>query len=309
MLLGTSTNVRTVVSVVFIALILVGAVVPLYAQSTVATGNIQGTITDTTGGVVAAAKVTITNTDTGQTLNLATSSSGVYNSGSLVPGNYSVRAQAQGFKTVEQRVVVRVGVVSGVNLTLEVGAANAVVEVNEQAVSVNTEQASVQGVLNKDQIENLPVNGRNFLDLAQLEPGVQIQDGSDFDPTKVGFSSISVGGRFGRTARIEVDGVDVSDETVGTTTENIPASAIDEFQISQSERELSFEPSVSLYNLFNFANFNIPGNVLSGILTGGAGSLNGTTYADANSVRVGVGTGVFALGAPRTIEFGLKLTF
>ena len=214
---------------------------PLYAQSTVATGNIQGTITDTTGGVVAAAKVTITNTDTGQTLNLVTSSSGVYNSGSLVPGNYSVRAQAQGFKTVEQRVVVRVGVVSGVNLTLEVGAANAVVEVNEQAVSVNTEQPSVQGVLNKDQIENLPVNGRNFLDLAQLEPGVQIQDGSDFDPTKVGFSSISVGGRFGRTARIEVDGVDVSDETVGTTTENIPASAIDEFQISQSTLDLSNE--------------------------------------------------------------------
>jgi Carboxypeptidase regulatory-like domain len=241
MLLGTSTNVRIVVSVVFITLILVGAVVPLYAQSTVATGNIQGTITDTTGGVVAAAKVTITNTDTGQTLNLVTSSSGVYNSGSLVPGNYSVRAQAQGFKTVEQRVVIRVGVVSGVNLTLEVGAANAVVEVNEQAVSVNTEQPSVQGVLNKDQIENLPVNGRNFLDLAQLEPGVQIQDGSDFDPTKVGFSSISVGGRFGRTARIEVDGVDVSDETVGTTTENIPASAIDEFQISQSTLDLSNE--------------------------------------------------------------------
>ncbi len=241
MLPGTSTNVRTVVSAVFIALILVGAVAPLYAQSTVATGNIQGTITDTTGGVVAAAKVTITNTETGQTLNLATSSSGVYNSGSLVPGNYSVRAQAQGFKTVEQRVVVRVGVVSGVNLTLEVGAANAVVEVNEQAVSVNTEQPSVQGVLNKDQIENLPVNGRNFLDLAQLEPGVQIQDGSDFDPTKVGFSSISVGGRFGRTARIEVDGVDVSDETVGTTTENIPASAIDEFQISQSTLDLSNE--------------------------------------------------------------------
>jgi hypothetical protein len=80
-------------------------------------------------------------------------------------------------------------------------------------------------------------------------------------------------------------------------------------KVNVKERELSLEPSVSFYNLFNFANFNIPGNVLSGILTGGAGSLNGTTYADANSVRVGVGTGVFALGAPRTIEFGLKLTF
>ncbi|MGA7919071.1 MAG: carboxypeptidase regulatory-like domain-containing protein [Candidatus Acidiferrales bacterium] len=214
---------------------------PLYAQSTVATGNIEGTITDSSGGVVQGAKVTITNKDTGQAVKTTTSSAGTYNSGTLVPGNYSVRAEATGFKTVEQGVVVRVGVVSGINLSLPVGAANTVVEVAEQSVAVNTEQASVQGVLNKEQIENLPVNGRNFLDLAQLEPGVQIQDGADFDPTKVGFSSISVGGRFGRTARIEVDGVDVSDETVGTTTENIPASAIDEFQISQSTLDLSNE--------------------------------------------------------------------
>ncbi len=72
-----------------------------------ATGNIQGTITDTTGGVVAAAKVTITNTDTGQTLNLVTSSSGVYNSGSLVPRELfqCENFVFEGFKTVEQRVV------------------------------------------------------------------------------------------------------------------------------------------------------------------------------------------------------------
>src|SRR4029077_9242963 len=104
-----------------------------------------------------------------------------------------------------------------------------------------TEQATIQGVLTTQQIENLPVNGRNFLDLAQLEPGVQIQDGNNFDPTKVGFSSISFGGRFGRTARIEVDGVDISDETVGTTTTGVPASALQEFRVSQSSLDLSQE--------------------------------------------------------------------
>jgi len=62
---------------------------------------------------------------------------------------------------------------------------------------------------------------------------VQIQDGGNFDPTKKGFSSISFGGRFGRTARIEVDGLDISDETVGTTTQNIPVNSIKEFQVSQ----------------------------------------------------------------------------
>src|SRR5207247_10286825 len=100
-------------------------------------------------------------------------------------------------------------------------------------------QGIVQGVLSSSQIENLPVNGRNFLDLAQLEPGVQIQDGQNFDPTKAGYSSISFGGRFGRTARINVDGVDVSDETVRTTTAEVPASAIAEFNLSQSSLDLS----------------------------------------------------------------------
>ena len=72
-----------------------------------------------------------------------------------------------------------------------------------------------------------------------LNLGVQIQDGAAFDPTKNGFSSISFGGRYGRTARIEVDGGDISDENVGTTTMNIPASAIQEFQIEQSSLDLS----------------------------------------------------------------------
>jgi hypothetical protein len=210
-----------------------------FAQSTIATGSIQGTIEDTSGAVLPAAKVTIRNRDTGQSFHVPTSSTGGYTSGPIVPGNYTVRAEAQGFKTVEQSVVVRVGETIGANLTLPVGSGSTVIEVEAQAVAVNTEQASVQGVLGKEQIENLPVNGRNFLDLAQLEPGVQVQDGADFDPTKVGFSSISFGGRFGRTARIAVDGVDVSDETVGTTTENIPASAIQEFSVSQSTLDLS----------------------------------------------------------------------
>lgn len=213
----------------------------LRAQSTIATGSIQGVVADRSGAVVPGATVSIINQDTGQVVKVITNGAGAYNSGSIVAGNYSIRAEAKGFKTVETTTIVQVGVTSGVNVTLEIGSASTVVQVTGESVHVNTEQASVQGVLTKDQIENLPVNGRNFLDLAQLEPGVQIQDGADFDPTKVGFSSISFGGRFGRTARIEVDGVDVSDETVGTTTENIPASAIEEFNISQSTLDLSNE--------------------------------------------------------------------
>jgi hypothetical protein len=211
------------------------------SQSTVGTGSIVGVVSDPSGAVVSGAKVAITNVATGQVINLTTNSSGAYNSGTLAPGSYKVLVTAKSFHATELRLTVQVGNTANGNVKLEIGQENQIVEVQASAVQVNTEQATVQGVLNAEQIENLPVNGRNFLDLAQLEPGVQIQDGQDFDPTKAGFSSISFGGRFGRTARIEVDGVDVSDETVGTTTMDIPASGIQEFQLSQASMDLSSE--------------------------------------------------------------------
>jgi Carboxypeptidase regulatory-like domain len=210
-----------------------------HAQATISTGGIQGTILDPKGATVPAAKVTIISKATGQQATPTVSDNGEYNAGSLTPGEYSVRVEAAGFKTVEKKMVVQVGLVTTGNITLEIGESTTVVTVEASGVNVNTEQAIVSGVLTTEQIENLPINGRNFLDLAQLEPGVQIQDGQNFDPTKVGYSSISFGGRFGRTARINVDGVDISDETVGTTTTNIPASALQEFQLSQSSLDLS----------------------------------------------------------------------
>src|SRR5579862_9018630 len=210
----------------------------LFAQTTVSNGGIAGSVTDATGAVVPGAKVTITG-PTGQTIHATTSDSGFYTSAGLVPGAYKVRVEAKGFKTADVALNVQVNNTANGNVRLELGQESTVVEVQASEAQVNTEQAEVQGVLTAQQIESLPVNGRNFLDLAQLEPGVQIQDGENFDPTKVGYSSISFGGRFGRTARIDVDGVDVSDETVGTTTEDIPASGIQEFSLAQSSLDLS----------------------------------------------------------------------
>jgi len=219
--------------------------VTAFGQTTVAQGSIQGTITDPTGAVVAGAKVVITHEATGAVSTTTTSSGGTYNSGGLIPGNYRIRVEARGFKTSELTVVVQVAVTASGSLKLELGQEATVVEVQGAAVTVNTEQATVQGVLSGEQIDNLPVNGRNFLDLAQLEPGVQMQDGTTFDPTKAGYSSVSINGVFGRTPRIEVDGLDVSDETVGTTTQNIPMSAIQEFNISRSSLDLSTELTAS----------------------------------------------------------------
>jgi hypothetical protein len=216
---------------------------PLLAQTTVGTGSIVGTVSDPSGAVVSDAKVTITNVATGQVISLTTNSSGSFNSGALVPGVYKTRVSAKGFATAEVSRTVLVGNTATANVNLQIGQETQVIEVQESGVRVNTEQPTVQGVLDEEQIKNLPVNGRNFLDLAQLEPGVQIQDGADLG--KDGYSSISFGGRFGRTARIEVDGIDISDETFGTTTMNIPASGIQEFQLSQSSMDLSTELTTS----------------------------------------------------------------
>src|SRR5580692_6216868 len=209
-------------------------------QTSLSTGSIVGTVTDASGGVLNSVKVTITGS-TGQTITTTTNASGGYSASALIPGPYTVRVEMKGFKTAQLNLTVQVDNAANGSIKLEIGQESTVVDVTANEVQVNTEQATVQGVLTATQIENLPVNGRNFLDLAQLEPGVQIQDGQNFDPTKAGYSSISFGGRFGRTARIEVDGVDVSDETVGTTTTDIPSSAIQEFQISQSSLDMSTE--------------------------------------------------------------------
>ncbi len=213
----------------------------LLSQTTISTGSIVGTVSDPQGAVVPSANVTITDQATGHAITMQTTSAGTYASGALAPGQYVIRVQAQGFETVEETIVVQVGVTASGNFKLQLGQAGQVIEVQASNLQVNTEQATVQGVLSPEQIENLPINGRNFLDLAQLEPGVQIQDGGNFDPTKKGFSSISFGGRFGRTARIEIDGVDTSDETVGTVTQDIPQGAIQEFQLGQSMLDLSTE--------------------------------------------------------------------
>jgi len=232
-------RIAAVASAVFLA-ILAGAISPLLAQTTGATGSIVGTVNDPSRAFISGANVRIINTATAHAVEVTTNSSETFDSGALIPGDYKVLFSAKGFSPAGSAVTVLVGNTVTWNITLRVGEKKEAVEVKGTAVQVNTEQPTVQGVLTEQQMENLPING-TFLELGQLEPGVQIQDAANFGAGKDGFSSISFGGRFGRTARVEVDGIDISDEIFGTTTTNIPASAIQEFQLSQSSMDLSTE--------------------------------------------------------------------
>jgi hypothetical protein len=216
----------------------VGLASPLVMAQTVGTGSIVGIVTDAQEKELAGAKVEITNRARGAVIHETTSAAGLYSSGPIQPGDYVVRVELKGFNPVALRVVVQVGNTTNGNVKMLAGTAKPHVEA-VGGTAVNVEQATVQSVIDGDRIEKLPISGRNFLDLAQLEPGIQMQDGSLFGPGKNGISSISVLSRYGRGERIEVDGVDVADETVGTATQNIPASAIQEFQLPQSLLDLS----------------------------------------------------------------------
>ena len=118
------------------------------AQTTISTGSIVGTVTDPQGALVAGAKVTITDKATGQVITTSTTSAGAYASGSLIPSRYVVRVEAQGFRTTEETIAVEVAVTATGNLKLQLGQAGQVVEVQATELQVNTEQATVQGVIN-----------------------------------------------------------------------------------------------------------------------------------------------------------------
>jgi hypothetical protein len=211
------------------------------AQATTAAGAIQGVVTDPGGAALPGASITITNLATGAKRALETDSAGFYSVASLTPGKYQIDATAQGFATTTTTFTVQIGTTTNGDLRLKLGSASEQVVVSTEAIQVNSVQSTVEGVLTEQQIDNLPISGRNFLDLSQLEPGVQLQSGESFDPTKAGYSSISVNGVNGRTARILLDGQDISDETVGTTTLNVSQGSIEEFQISRSSLDISNE--------------------------------------------------------------------
>jgi hypothetical protein len=205
-------------------------------------GAVEGTVTDQTGALISGAKVTIKNDATNAEITATTNERGYFNFQNLEAGSYTVTVEQSGFRRyVAKDVSVKVGTVTPLTAQLQVGAQEQVVEVTASSgeASVDTSRSTVDGVITAKTIDNLPLNGRNFLDLAQLEPGVQVRDGGDFDPTKNQMVGVSIGGRSGRSTRIQVDGVDITDETVGTTTANISNETIQEFQVSRSTLDAS----------------------------------------------------------------------
>jgi len=204
-------------------------------------GNISGVVTDPNGAVVTGATVTAVSLATGASRNATTNDQGFFLIPTLQAGDYKLTIEYRGFAnfTIE-RVVVEVGQTARVDASMKITGTTESVQISgAETATVDTQQATVGGVVNTRQIEQLPLNGRNYLELARLQPGVEIQEGRSFDPTKSRYTGISLGSRNGREARITIDGVDAVDEHVGTTTINFSQEGIQEFQISTSSSDPS----------------------------------------------------------------------
>jgi hypothetical protein len=202
-------------------------------------GSIQGTITDPSGAAIPGAQVNIRDVDTGSVKEVKTDGAGFYSVGPLIPGSYKVTVSMSGFETLAINTSIRIGTATSGTYKLTVGKSTETIEVDAGGIQVNTDQPGVSDVLTAQQISSLPINGRNFLDVAQIEPGVILQSGGSFDPTKAGYSALSIGGIAGRTTRILLDGQDITDETVGTTIFNVSQGAIGEFQLNRSTQDVS----------------------------------------------------------------------
>ena len=135
-------------------------------------GTITGMTRDPAGAVLAGVQVTITHRETGQSRITTSSADGSYSVAGLLPGVYKVTAQVYGFKRIEKVASVEAGTSTLVDLMLELGAIEETVSVPGVQPLIRSDHHVVGGVVTRGQIETLPLNGRKFLELAKLEPGV-----------------------------------------------------------------------------------------------------------------------------------------
>ncbi len=218
-------------SVVMLLVLGLAGVLTLFAQSP--TGTISGTVTDASGAVVPTATVTVTNKATGIARVLAANANGLYSAPSLQPGDYEVKAEMQGFRTTVREAQVLAGSPTTVDMQLQLGATREIVNVEAASAQLNLENNTISGVIERSTIEDIPLNGRSSLQLAQLEPGVTVAPGSPSQFNALFNVSILGGtGAYGIGPLITMDGGVINDEMEGGTSMNFSQEVVQEFQLS-----------------------------------------------------------------------------
>jgi hypothetical protein len=201
------------------------------------TGEITGTVTDATGAVIAEASVTVTNTATGAVRSAKTNTSGIYDFSALPPGNYNLQIEQQGFSTeIRDNIVLQVAQVARFDSILKLGNVSEKVEVTSGAPVLQTEDATVGTVVENKRVEDLPLNGRNFLSLTGLTPGVSTttptnQVATSREGGTRGAFTVSAGGQRAYFNRYSLDGGDNTDTNYNAFLYLPSIDSIQEFKV------------------------------------------------------------------------------
>lgn len=202
------------------------------------TGGIQGTITDPSGAVVAGANVTVTNQATGEVHNLKTDSAGLYAEPSLVPGSYRVQVEAPGMgKTIAENVTVAVSTTVRQDFSLTLQSTTSTIEIQGSAPVIDSTNVSVGDVINQRTVQEIPLNGRHFVDLAMLIPGTVTPPavGSLTAPLRgQGFFSFNSAGAREDQVNFMINGIQMNDMSQNQITFQPTVNTVEEFSVDNS---------------------------------------------------------------------------
>ncbi|MEO7651912.1 MAG: carboxypeptidase-like regulatory domain-containing protein, partial [Bryobacteraceae bacterium] len=232
------------------------------AQTT--SGTLVGTVADSSGGVVSGASVTITNEGTGAVRRIDTGADGHYSATLLPGGSYSVEVVKPGFKKSKvSGVVLEVNQAARTDVTLDVGATNQTVEVSSEATIVQTDRSDVGHVVGAKQAVELPLNGRNFIQLATLAPGTMSAQKADGVLNAHG-GGIVVNGASTNANQITLDGVENQDFLIPRVGVHPSPDAIAEFKVMGATYSAEFGRGAG-------ANINV-------VIKSGTNDLHGTAF-------------------------------
>ena len=255
---------RKRITLLFFALVLVCLSATNVLAQISATATLQGTVTDKSGAVIPSADIKITNKQTGETRSATTTGSGLYVFNLLPAGIYEVRVAVKGFSTAAfENVELFVGRTTTIDAQMSPSAQAETITVEAAgAALVDTVKTDVSRAVTPSEVENLPLNGRDFVNLAILAPGARPV--ASYDPTKNRIGVFATNGSSGRNVNITINGIDNKDGTVGGPVMQLPLEAIQEFNISTQR--------------FSAANGRSEGAAVSVITKSGTNDFHGVIY-------------------------------
>jgi len=255
-------------SLLLVALLLMIPLIQVM-RAQVATADIVGTVTDTSDAVVVGAKMTATNLATGLVYSTVTNNRGDYSIPLLPAGRYRIQAEMAGFKSWNiPGIDLAIGDRFRADARLEVGAMEQAVQVTAESAALQTDTATVGDVVGEHQVQDLPVNGRNFVVLAQIVPGANNYTGGTFAngglDDRRRSTTVSVNGRFGAENNFLIDGMDNNEKFIGSILVKPSIEALGEMRV--------------LTNTFSAELGRTSGAAITFITKGGTNQFHGSAF-------------------------------